>query len=265
MLDFPAIVESIIVFTVIGIVSLRFKLLNPSGILASLFIGFLILVFGGFEWLTILLVFFAIAMFFTKFKFGYRERFLFNGEIRTWRNVFANGGVAASFAIVEGLMPLDLFMAGFLGAISTAAADTLGTELGLLYPHNPRLITNLNKEVPTGTSGGISPLGEVAMLWATFVIALAAWILGVHPAKWSISDVLIVVIVSGVIGGTIDSVIGATVQGIYKCSVCGKPTDNLVHCSKPSIYIKGIRAMDNDAVNFLSTLIGAVIAISLIL
>jgi len=263
-LDFSVILISIIVFAVIGVVSLRFKLLNPSGTVASLFVGFVILLFGGLKCLALVLVFFALAMFFTRFKFG-KEGYLLNGEIRTWRNVLANGGVATFFIIVEGLMPFNIFIIGFLGAISTTTADTLATEIGLLNPRNPRLITDLNKEVPAGTSGGISPLGEIAMLGSVFIIGLAAWVLGIHPATWSIYNILFVVVISGLIGGTVDSVLGATIQGKYKCSVCGRLTDNRVHCDKPTIYIKGWKSIDNDTVNFLSTLIGALVAIILIL
>ncbi len=60
----------------------------------------------------------------------------------------ANGSVASAFAVAYGLTYFTPFALGYLGAIGTSAADTLATEIGLLNPYAPRLITNLNRQVP---------------------------------------------------------------------------------------------------------------------
>ncbi|NJS15001.1 MAG: DUF92 domain-containing protein, partial [Sphingopyxis sp.] len=45
---------------------------------------------------------------------------------------------------------------GFAASLAAVNADTWATELGVLNPSSPRLITNLHKRVEKGTSGGIS-------------------------------------------------------------------------------------------------------------
>jgi len=123
-----------------------------------------------------------VAAQFTRYKYDTKRRRGFaqeKGGARAWQNVFANGEVAALLAISERLFANNIFLAGFIGAVATATADTLATEIGLLYPHNPRSIADLRKEVPPGTSGCVSPLGEFATLLGSSIIGLAAWLLGV--------------------------------------------------------------------------------------
>lgn len=261
MVEALQIVEAALVLAVVGALSYRFKLLTVSGLISSFIFGLIIIVFGGWPWFAVVLVFFILCMLFTKFKHGHKREKVApaNGEIRSWRNVFGNGGVAVFFALAEGLTSFDVFIAGFVGAMGTATADTLATEVGLLYPRNPRLITNLKKPVKPGTSGAISPLGEVAMTFGAFAIGLITGIL--RLCNWSLTKIMLVVIVSSIIGSTLDSLLGATIQAKYECSDCGKAVEGKVHCGKPSRYVKGVRALDNNAVNFVGTLIGATTAI----
>lgn len=254
------ILEAIIVLAVVGALSYRFKLLTVSGVISSFMLGLPVIIFGGWEWLAIVLVFFILAMFFTKFKYGYKTEKVgpANSGIRAWRNVFANGSVAALFALAEGFTSFDVFLAGFVGAMGTATADTLATEVGLLYPRNPRLITNLKQSVRPGTSGAISPLGEIAMIFGSFAIGLTTWML--RLGNWSFTKIMLVVISSSIIGSTLDSLLGATTQATYECSNCGKTVEGKMHCGKPSRYVRGVRAIDNNAINFIGTLIGAIMA-----
>jgi uncharacterized membrane protein len=70
-------------------------------------------------------------------------------------------------------------------------------------------------------------------------------------------EVLIIVTLGGIIGSIIDSILGATVQRIGSCENCGKITESLKHCGKPIRKLRGISFVDNNTVNFFSTLIGA--------
>src|SRR5438093_5230732 len=49
---------------------------------------------------------------------------------------------------------------GPAGALAAAAADTWATEIGAFSPFAPRLITS-GRQVPRGTSGGITVLGSL--------------------------------------------------------------------------------------------------------
>lgn len=263
MIDPITVIEAIIVLAVLGGISFKSKLLDLSGLIASFIVGLLIIVFGGWTWFIILMVFYFLTMGFTRFRYEQngKKKSWMNNLTRTWCNVASNGGVPALFAVAEGFMPLNIFTAGFIGAVSTATSDTLATEIGLLYPRKPRLITNLKKAVPAGTSGGVSPWGEGAIVFGAFAIALATASFRIF--NWPFAKVAALVLVAGIAGSTIDSILGATVQSNYKCSRCGKIMENRVHCGKPARYMKGIRAIDNNVVNFIGTMTGAIVAMLL--
>ena len=57
-------------------------------------------------------------------------------------------------------MPIAL-LAAFAGVMATVTADTWATELGVLSPRPPRLITT-GRTVEPGTSGGITAYGMLA-------------------------------------------------------------------------------------------------------
>jgi len=270
-LDYLTILEGVIICGVFGWLSLRTRIVDKSGLAAGFVVGSSVFIFprDGWKWFIIILVFHLVAAQFTKYKYEVKRRRGFaqeKGGARAWQNVFANGGVAALLAIGEGLFASNIFLAGFIGAVGTATADTLATEIGLLYPRNPRSIADLSKKVPPGTSGGVSPLGEFAALLGSFIIGLATWLLGVSASpEWNFMRVMAVALISGFLGCTVDSMIGATVQGMFRCSICSKITESQKHCGEPSIYVSGCRAIDNNLVNFISTGIGALVAVSVYL
>jgi len=265
--DYLVILEGVIVCGIFGWLSLRTRIVDKSGLVAGFVVGSSVFIFprDGWKWFTVILLFHLVAGQFTKYKYEVKRRRGFaeeKGGARAWQNVFANGGVAAMLAVGEGLFASDVFLAGFIGAVGTATADTLATEIGLLYPRNPRSIADLRKKVPPGTSGGVSPLGEFATLLGSFIIGLAAWLLGICASpEWNFMRVMAIALISGFLGCTVDSIIGATVQGMFRCSICNKMTERKTHCGEPSIYISGCRAIDNNLVNFISTGIGASVAV----
>ena len=60
-----------------------------------------------------------------------------------------------------------------------------------------------------------------------------------------------------------DSALGSAVQAKYRCPVCGALTEKKVHCGEKGSLEKGLRIVDNDMVNFLNNLSGAVLALVL--
>lgn len=274
----------------VGVISIKIHAVDFSGFLAGLVVGLAVWIFGNWAWFLIILIFFLVSAIFTKFKYE-RKRKLGaaqeKGGARAWTNVLANGGLAAFLAVMEGLClffsPIgryDIFFAGFLGVVATAAADTLATELGLLNPTPPRLITNLKKKVAPGTSGGISLLGEIAILMGGLITGFVAFLmqhfnlLGVGLLFWwdvfnfglPIGAKLIIIAVgAGFIGSTADSLIGATFQALYKCPVCGKITEHDIHCGEVAVHLRGYKAIDNNVVNFIATAVGAIGAFAIYL
>ncbi|MGQ9722782.1 MAG: DUF92 domain-containing protein [Candidatus Jordarchaeum sp.] len=274
----------------LGAISIKLHVVNFSGCLAAAIVGLAIWIFGHWSWFVVILTFFLVSAVFTKFKYERKRRMGVaqeKGGARAWTNVIANGGLAAFLAVMEGVclffIPMgyfDIFFAGFIGVVATAAADTLATEVGLLNPRPPRLITNLSKKVAPGTSGGVSPLGELAIIMGGLITGGAAFLLqhfnliGIGLFHWldmlnfglPIGAKLIIIAVgAGFIGSTADSIIGATVQALYKCPVCGKITEHDIHCGEVTAQLRGHKAIDNNIVNFVATAIGAISAFAIYL
>lgn len=258
------LVQAVLVCSILGAVSFKLKFVSFSGLIAAFFIGVLIFVFPpeGWKWFVIILIFHAVAAQFTKYKYEMKRRKGFaqeKGGARAWPNIVANGVVATLFAVAGGFSSLGVFLFGFIGAVSTATADTLATEIGLLNKDKPRLITNLRKEVPAGTSGGISPMGEMGTLLGGLIMGISVLLLkiGNHGNEM----ILLAAVISGLIGCTFDSFIGATIQGMFKCKICQNVTENKKHCGNKTIRVRGSGYIDNNMVNLMATTVGALFAV----
>lgn len=253
---------SIIAVAAVGLASLRMKIIvDRAGFIAAMFVGSSIMIFGGTRWFVILLAFYSTAAYFTKYKYERKMKIEAaepKGGARGWQNVLSNGATASTLAICYGLTSHKIFAAAYLGAISTSIADTLATEIGLLNPSEPRLLTNPRVKVKAGISGGVTLLGEAAGLLGTFVTALVTLIVGFEGL--SVIQVLVFNLLVGFLGCNFDSLLGATVQAAFKCQVCGKITEGKAHCGRPTKHFKGIRLIDNNVVNFASTIFGALVA-----
>jgi uncharacterized membrane protein len=65
----------------------------------------------------------------------------------------------------------------------------------------------------------------------------------------------------GVLGSMFDSLLGATIQAIYSCPTCEKETEKELHtCGTPTQLLRGWRWLNNDWVNFISSVVGALAA-----
>ena len=171
----------------------------------------------------------------------------------------ANGGVAAAAALAYGLTGQASWLGAALGALAAANADTWATELGVLARRPPRMITNL-KPAAAGTSGAVSGVGTLAALGgAAFVGAVAA----IPAGEWWTR--LPWVALAGLAGALLDSLLGATVQGVYYCPECQKETERRLHrCGTPTHLHRGAPWLGNDLVNLLATLAGAAIGFLLV-
>ncbi|MGH7635032.1 MAG: DUF92 domain-containing protein, partial [Gemmatimonadaceae bacterium] len=72
--------------------------------------------------------------------------------------------------------------------------------------------------------------------------------------------------VGGFVGSLCDSVIGALWQQQRWCPHCESGTERAVHgCGTHTEHLRGIPWLDNDVVNFLCTVIGAITALLFVL
>lgn len=189
-----------------GYFAYRFRVADVSGLFSGSLVGIILIVFADVRWFLIMLAFLVIGSAATRYRFdakaaaGIAES---HGGVRGYVNVFANGLVGVAAAVLYGLSggsPLPLAL--FLGSVATAAADTMGGEIGMTS-HDPVLITTL-EPVPKGTNGGITLLGEAAALCAAVAIALSAFLLGIGTDR-----MLLFAILAGFAGSNVDSLVGA--------------------------------------------------------
>lgn len=153
----------------------------------------------------------------------------------------------------------DLLIVGIVAQYAAAAADTWGSELGILSRSPPRLITSWNlRPVPPGTNGGVSAVGTVAGIAGALTIALTALILmpfcqpgvlrwdagikqlvygeggakpGFHGGSgWGLPEQLMFVACVtgwGALGSLLDSVLGATLQRTVVDGKSGKVVEGV--------------------------------------
>ncbi len=258
-------VAEFFVVVAVALAAVFLNAIDARGFLASAIVGFAIMFGGGFEWFIIVAVFFVLGVMFTLYKYGYKRKIggaQGKGGARNWPHILANGGLASVAAIAQLFQPSPYIAALFLGAMSTSAADTAATELGLLSRSKPKLITHPSRTVPPGTSGGVSSLGFVGAAFASLVIGSLAAVLGVLPDPLLIVPVCLV---GGVFGAIVDSLIGATVQRKGYCVVCLKPTEAMRHCGERTVTTNGMPAIENNVVNVLSTLAGGAAALAVLI
>lgn len=240
--------------------------LSRSGAFAATLVGMLVFGLGGWQWAVLLLAFFitssALSRAFRRRKQGLDEKFS-KGSRRDAGQVFGNGGVAALFAALHYFYPDASWMwVAFAGCLAAVNADTWATELGVLNPGPPRLITNPGREAEKGTSGAVSPFGTLAALAGALLIGVCAVLFSPYPASGELG---LAVALAGLLGSLFDSLLGATVQAIYDCPSCLKETEHhpLHTCGTPTILRRGWPWLDNDLVNLGCGLSGVLLALLL--
>ena len=248
----------IILSTITGYLSYKLKFLTIDGALMAFILGSILFGFGGIPFAVPILVFFlfsSLLSFVGKKKKKPLESLYAKTGKRDLYQVNANGGIAAIVVLVGYLFSMNTIYPVYLVAIAAATADTLATELGVFSKKKPRLITNL-RQVRPGTSGAISFLGSFAALLGSTIIAMIGYL--INPEKIGIDTepqvVLGIVIIAGFISSFIDSILGATVQGQYNCTVCNNLTERTSHCGCDTQLVKGYRFITNDFVNIFSIL-----------
>jgi uncharacterized protein (TIGR00297 family) len=261
------IIYGFILAVSVAYVAYRAHSLSKSGAIAATVVGTVIFGLGGWQWAILLLIFFitssGLSRAFKKRKVGLNEKFS-KGHERDAGQVFGNGGLATLFAAIHAFYPESILpWVGFAASLAAVNADTWATELGVLNPTPPRMITNLNKRVEKGTSGGISLMGTLASLAGSAVIGLPAILLS--PTGTLNAYYFLLITAAGLAGSLFDSLLGATVQAMYYCPTDKKETEKhpLHTCGTETVHIRGWKWLDNDWVNFACGAFGVLIALLL--
>jgi uncharacterized protein (TIGR00297 family) len=251
--------------TMIAFAAYRAHSLSKSGAWAALLEGTIIFGLGGWEWAVLLLAFFVsssvLTRLFGKKKASLNEKFE-KGGTRDIGQVLANGAIASIFAGLHFFFPASTVpWVVFAGSLAAVNADTWATELGVLNPSMPRLITTW-KPVDRGSSGAVSLLGTLAAAGGALFIAILGALLGPAGKGWVNLEIIII---AGLLGSLFDSFLGATVQAIYHCPQCDKETEKhpLHSCGTGTIQIRGWNWLNNDMVNLGCALVGALVGMVL--
>jgi uncharacterized protein (TIGR00297 family) len=228
--------SDIIVLSILlgGIIfSIGWKKLTVVAAFTGGLLGWAVYAGGGFTGLAMMTIFFILGTSATSWKKAEKlsiRAHAAHESTRTAGQVIANAGVAAIAGLLIVLFPahrllLQLMMAA---SLASATADTLSSELGMVYGRRFYHILSWRRD-QKGLDGVISKEGLLIGVAGAAVIALV-YALG---KGWT-PHIFGIIVLSGTLGNLIDSVLGAGLER------------------------KGW--LTNDAVNFLNTLVAALAA-----
>jgi len=250
-----AIAIGLLSSVVIAAAGYRARALTLDGAVAAVAVGTAVFGFGGPRWAVVMIGFFVLSSGLS--RAGKRrkrsvERFVEKGSRRDAVQVLANGGVAALLAVVHQIGGVGYSFPAYLGAMAAATADTWSTEIGALSVSPPRSILT-GKSVEPGSSGGVTLLGLLAALGGGLAIGLIGGV-----ASRNAPQLILVGLVAGLGGSVADSLLGASIQRTYRCPNCLTLTERAVHdCGTTTVPLRGWAVVNNDTVNGLTTIFGA--------
>lgn len=248
----------------VGYAAWRANSLTNSGAIAAAILGGVVFGIGGLSWAALLLSFFIssslLSAAFRRRKQDLDEKFQ-KGAQRDWGQVLANGSLAMVLVVTQVWLPSKTWVWwAYAGSLAAVNADTWATELGVLSPTRPRLITS-GRYVERGTSGAISLVGTLAAVGGAALIGLVAALF--PAASYSRWMMLLCVTFAGLAGSLIDSLLGATLQVVYYCPSCQKETERHPQhlCGTETYYLRGWHWLNNDWVNWICSASGATVAL----
>lgn len=225
--------QNAIVFVLLctaAVATVILKKLDAKAAVAAVVIGFMVWLGEGYTGIAMLATFFIAGTLATSWKMRTKQQAglaeQHRGQ-RTAAQVIANGGVAALLSLLSFMFseqqPLLLLMVA--SSLSSAVADTLSSELGNVYGKKFYNIMNFKKDL-RGLNGVISFEGTLIGIAGSILIAL------IYALQAGFTIDFLWIVIAGTVGNLTDSVLGATLERKH--------------------------ILNNDAVNFLNTLTGAV-------
>ncbi len=205
---------------------------TPAGAFAGTAAAFLIYLGLGLGGFVTLVSVFVVTLIVTRIGYHRKQQLGLaeNPGGRRAGQVLANLAAAGVLAALASWH--DWFAIAAVACLAEAAADTAQSEIGEIASRRAWLITGF-REVSPGTDGGMSLPGTLAGLVAILVVVFLARAMAVvGPGQWWIA------VVAAFLGTIVDSLTGATIE------------------SKGHI--------NNDTVNFFSTVAAGLIAIALL-
>lgn len=214
-------------------------------------------VFWGFAGMTLYLALFAISSLIGVVGRKKRKervvRIHKRTGARTVIQVLANGLPALVMAAIWFFTGLAAFKVAAAGSLAASFADSVAGDVGVLSRGKTVSVIGF-KPVERGMSGGITVAGSIATVAASAFGAAIPLFFGEYG--WALFGAAAIAAVAGC---TLDSVLGASLQALYRCNECGRETERTECCGKPTELVKGFGFIDNDAVNCIASTFAAVV------
>ena len=204
---------------------------STSGAIAGAVISLVLYLSAGAGAFLVLVSVFLLTLLATKSGYAQKQRLgtAEKREGRTASQVFANLAVGATAALVFFARSDNIFLLACVSALAEAAADTVSSEYGQAVSRQPRLITTW-AIVPPGTDGAVSLAGTFAGIAAAVIVSAISASVQLLPWRSTVISTG-----AATFGMLFDSFLGASFERRHW--------------------------LNNDAVNFLSTLVAALAAI----
>ena len=260
----PPLALAFVVAVFLALAARAARLLTRDGAFAAFVVGFVVFGLGGGKFTVPLLAFFLTSSLLSRVGRASKapaRAYTAKSEIRDCWQVAANGGAAAALVVVFHftnkyspiLQTRNLLML-YLAALAAGNADTWATEIGILAKSRPRHLATW-RVVPPGTSGAITVLGLVAAAAGAAAIPLSAL------PFWHLDSVeFLTVTWAGFLGSLTDSLLGASLQSVYRDPATDELTERTEIDGRPTVRARGLRWLNNDAVNFIASLLAVLFA-----
>ena len=158
-------------------------------------------------------------------------------------------------------------LVAYVGALAATGADAWATDVGVHSPRRPRLLIS-GQEVQPGTPGGVSALGTVGALGASWLVGFVG--LAAEALRATVNHLILdraflwlpaAAMLGGVVASLTDSLLGSAAQGLYYCESCQCYTEGAIHeCGHEAQPVRGWRWLTSDGVDLICSVVGAAVA-----
>lgn len=233
---------AVFVVSLFALIALYKKKLTIPAVILSFVLGLVIILCGSWN------AFLALGLTFFLTIISDKVKKKNDDKTRNIYQIISNVFVAGFSSILYSITKSEIFYVMIFAVIGGSLADTLASSIGSL---SNKLVFNpiTFKEMKKGESGAVSFLGLSASICGGIIIGIVYYL-----EKGNIYHYLVIVLMS-LVGSYVDSILGYTIQGKFKCVKCKKFVEDGIHCNKEARLIKGYSFIDNNIVNLLSNII----------
>ena len=231
------------------------RALTPYGTIAALVMDIAVSIAFGNLGFAILIIYFMCAIASDKYKNSRKSKVKLSNtdKTRSFMQVFANGVIPTILAIAYIFTSNDIFFIAYVAALAEALADTVASGVG---SSSKNVFDPIRfKRCTPGISGGMSISGTLAALVSAVALSALSLLGGAKPLDFLLISLF------AFCGTVVDSILGSLLQVKYKCKICSSVVETKEHCGEITEHYSGLTFIDNSAVNLLSTIFSALLAI----